>query len=99
MLERLTVLELKLLKKSSQSVRGSILLGDLVKHGRNCLERYVTADAKQFVSPMRTCALATGALSWPGCLSLSALMSSLRHSAAEDETLPGGRRQMCGCHS
>lgn len=54
--------------------------------------------AKQFVSPMRTCALAKGAPSWAGRLSLSALTSSLRQPAAEDEKLLGGRRQMCGCH-
>lgn len=48
---------------------------------------------------MRTCAPAGGALSWAGCLSLLALVPSLRLVAAEDETLLGGRRQMCGCHS
>lgn len=44
-------------------------------------------DAELFVSPMRTCAPARVALSWAGCLSLSARMSSLPQLAVEDERL------------
>lgn len=49
-------------------------------------------------SSMRTCAPARGALSWAGCLSLLALMSSLRPPAAEDEKLenfPGWHCMHC----
>lgn len=45
--------------------------------------------AKKSVLPMRTCAPAGDAPSWAGCLSLLALVLSLRLVAAEDEKLQG----------
>lgn len=84
-----------------ESVSGNIIFLRPCKTRHGLSGCCVMTDAKTFVSPPRTCAPERGAPSWPGCLSLSARMSSLRRQpAAEDETLAGaGGGQMWGCHA
>lgn len=57
--------------------------GNIYPTDSNTLSHHPMIDTKHFISPVRTCAPGRAAPSWPGCLSLLALMSSLHRFAAE----------------